>query len=161
MSKQKKVFLMRYQVQITGWVLTGVSLLVLAVSWIITPDYRPKADPVTWLSLTYIGLFLVGLSKEKVEDEFTVFMRTRSALTAIALMLAIRIVLALTFTTLVMWAEFKPSENLRVWLDTERHAQMLEVFNKITGYGGAFLLYLIIYKIRLARYRKESRIEEE
>ena len=160
MRTQKKVFLMPYPVQIAGWVLAGVSLLVFVGSWVFTPSYRPKADPVTWMSFIFLGLFLVGLSKEKVEDEFTVFMRTRSALTAISVAVAIRIVFALIFTSLAAWAHFGPNESLEAWLDTESHFRMTKVAKEMTGYGGAFLLYLIIYKIRLARYRKESRTEE-
>ncbi len=160
---KKKVFLMPHQVQIAGWVLAGVSLLVFVGSCIFTPAYQAKADPVTWFSLMFVGLFLVGLSKEKVEDEFTVFMRTRSALTAIALMFAIRIVIALTLALALTgtWVTSAAShERFIAWYDTESHARMLKVFKEITGYGGAFMLYLIIYKIRLIRYRKESRIEE-
>ena len=158
MSAQKKIFLMPYPVQIIGWVLAGGSVLVLVGSLLFTPEYRSYADPVIIFFFFFLGLFLAGLSKEKTEDEFSVFLRTRSALTAVAFMFGLRIFIALALGSMATWAD--SNERILAWFDTESNARMLKVLKEVTSYGGAFILYLIIYKIRLAIYRKGSRDEE-
>lgn len=92
----------------------------------------------------FLGIFLMGLSREKQEDEFTIYLRTRSALTAIAIMFGLRILFAIVFALF----SISHSEQLNdgIWKDLWKSSEGL------TNYGGAFLLYFIIYKIRLARY---------
>ena len=158
MRTQKKVFLLPYPVQIIGWALVGVSVLGLVGMAVFSPRYNEIVNPYSALLLFFLGLLLVGLSKEKTEDEFSIFLRTRSALTAVSFMFGLRLLIALALSSLATWAH--SNESVLAWFDTKSNALMLKVLKEITGYGGAFILYLIIYKIRLAFYRKGSRDEE-
>ena len=109
--------------------------------------------------ISFIGLLLAGLSREKQEDEFTVFLRTRSALTAVAFMFALKVVIALIAVTLTALTHLHLIGE-EVFVNNRSVAVPFLSLKEMTGYGGAFILYLLLYKIRLARYYKEVNDEE-
>ena len=124
---------------------------------------KGQSDRETYAGLgiifSFIGLFLAGLSREKQEDEFTVFLRTRSALTAVAFMFAFRILLVLIIVTMGMLTSLNVIGE-GVFMDNRTVGLSFKSLLKTTGFGGAFVLYLLLYKIRLARYFKEVADEE-
>ena len=160
MNTQKKLYLLPHRCQLIGWILVGVSVVFAVGSLLFI---KGQSDRETYAGLgvvfSFIGLFLAGLSREIQEDEFTVFLRTRSALTAVAFMFAFRILLVLillamgTLTSLNVVGE-------EVFMDNRIVALSFKSLVRHTGFSGAFVLYLLLYKIRLARYYKEVNDEE-
>lgn len=152
MNTQKKLYLLPHSCQTAGWIITGVSAILLVCCGVFRmPSILD--DPVSVAFFLFIGLFLIGLSREKQEDEFTVFLRSRSALTAIAVMFGLKIVTGFTWAFLVNFAD-------RAVVDSRPMGMVFKQLRSLTNYGGAFILYLILYKIRLARYNKEVENEE-
>ena len=160
MNTQKKLYLLPHRCQLIGWILVGVSL-VFAVGCLLF--IKGQSDRETYAGLgvilSFIGLFLAGLSRERQEDEFTVFLRTRSALTAVAFMFAFRILLVLFLTIMATLTESNVID-AGVFMDNRTVAMSFKSLLKTTGFSGAFVLYLLLYKIRLARYYKEVNDEE-
>ena len=160
MNTQKKLYLLPHRCQLIGWILVGVSL-VFAVGCLLF--IKGQSDRETYAGLgvilSFIGLFLAGLSRERQEDEFTVFLRTRSALTAVAFMFALKVVIALIAVTLTELTHLHLIGE-EVFVNNRSVAIPFLSLKEMTGYGGAFILYLLLYKIRLARYYKEVNDEE-
>ena len=154
MHTQKKLFLLPHCFQRIGLVLTVVSTIVFFWAVFSSEDMLNNVTVIAY-AFAFLGLFFVGVAKEKVEDEFTLFTRTRSALTAIAVMFGLNILLALTvFAAKVFSANVTDGSLLIRFVDS---------FTEMTGYGGAFILYILLYKFRLARYkaRMEREMQEE
>ena len=157
MNTQKKLFLLPYAFQMIGCVIAAVSAVVFF--WGLFSSDKPfiQNDCVVFgYFFLCVGVFFIGLAREKVEDEFTLFMRTRSALTAIAIMFGLRILLTLLLSGSTLLASEETFNNpflVRLWKSVK----------ELTGFGGAFILYVILYKFRLARYniRLASEVEED
>ena len=160
MNTQKKLYLLPHRCQLIGWILIGVSLVFVIGSILILKN---EDEQFTYAAggmiISFIGLLLAGLSREKQEDEFTVFLRTRSALTAVAFMFALKVVIALIAVTLTALTHLHLIGE-EVFVNNRSVAVPFLSLKEMTGYGGAFILYLLLYKIRLARYYKEVNDEE-
>ena len=160
MNTQKKLYLLPHRCQLIGWILVGISLVFAIGSLLFI---KGQSDRETYAGLgvvfSFIGLFMAGLSREKQEDEFTVFLRTRSALTAVAFMFAFRILLVLIIVTMGMLTSLNVIGE-GVFMDNRTVALSFKSLLKPTGFSGAFVLYLLLYKIRLTRYYKEVNDEE-
>ena len=160
MNTQKKLYLLPHRCQLIGWILVGVSL-VFAIGSLLFIKEQDDRETYAGLGIiiSFIGLFLAGLSRERQEDEFTVFLRTRSALTAVAFMFALKVVIALIAVTLTELTHLHLIGE-EVFVNNRSVAVPFLSLKEMTGYGGAFILYLLLYKIRLARYYKEVNDEE-
>lgn len=151
MNMQKKLYLLPHCFQRIGLVLTIVSTIVFFWAVFSSEDMLNNVTVIAY-AFAFLGLFFIGLAKEKVEDEFTIFTRTRSALTAIAVMFGLNIFLALiVFSAKVFSAGEPDSGQLLV--------RLVDSFAELTGYGGAFILYILLFKIRLAR--DKARMERD
>ena len=159
MSTQKKLYLLPHRCQLIGWILVGFSLVFIIGSILILKNGDEQFTYAAGgMVISFIGLMLAGLSREKQEDEFTVFLRTRSALTAVAFMFALKVFIALFVAVMAMLRI--QDVILKEAFDNRSMAMGLRLLREWTGYGGAFILYLLLYKIRLARYYKEVNDEE-
>ena len=160
MNTQKKLYLLPHRCQLIGWILVGISL-VFAIGSLLFIKGQSNRETYAGLGVvfSFIGLFMAGLSREKQEDEFIVFLRTRSALTAVAFMFAFRILLVLIIVTMGMLTSLNVIGE-GVFMDNRTVALSFKSLLKPTGFSGAFVLYLLLYKIRLARYYKEVNDEE-
>ena len=151
MIKQKKVFLLPYKCQVVGWFIAGAALLAMVGSFFFglesTLLLRFQIYGILFL---YLGCFLIGFSREKTEDEFTLYLRTSSALTALLVVCALRFLL---HTVLAILQFSGP-------LEKDFHDMLKEVFDGFASFGSVLFLYLILYKIRLSRYNKEVADEE-
>ena len=151
MNTQKKVFLLPYKCQVVGWFIAGAALLVMVGSFFFglesTLLFRFQ---IYGILLLYLGCFLVGFSREKTEDEFTLHLRTSSALTALLVICALRFLLHTVLAIL----------QFSVPLEKDFHDMLKDVFDGFASFGSVFILYLILYKIRLGRYNKEVADEE-
>ncbi|MBR5106451.1 MAG: hypothetical protein IK098_00255 [Bacteroidales bacterium] len=151
MIKQKKVFLLPYKCQVVGWFIAGAALLAMVGSFFFglesTLLLRFQIYGILFL---YLGCFLIGFSREKTEDEFTLYLRTSSALAALLVICALRFLL---HTVLAILQFSGP-------LEKDFHDMLKEVFDGFASFGSVLFLYLIMYKIRLSRYNKEVADEE-
>ena len=152
MIKQKKVFLLPYKCQVVGWFIVGAALLAMVGSFffIAFEDILLLRFQIYGMLFLYVGCFLVGFSREKAEDEFTLYLRTSSALTAMLAICALRLLLSTVF------AVFELSGPMEKGI----HDMLKDAINGFTGFGSVLFLYLILYKIRLGRYNKEGADEE-
>ena len=162
MNTQKKLYLLPYRWQVIGWIILGASLLATIVGLLFSKNPNDQMATVYLGGFLFamLGMLIAGLSREKQEDEFTVFLRTRSALTAISVMLGLRIVIPLIMTFLALLSHNNDSLFSSVF-DNQSVASLFQLIRKATGYGGAFALYLILYKIRLAKYNLQLAKEEQ
>ena len=152
MIKQKKVFLLPYKCQVAGWFIAGAALLVMVGSFFFFgfDDIQLLRFQIYGTLFLFVGCFLVGFSREKTEDEFTLHLRTSSALTAMLAICALRLLLSTVF------AVFELSGPMEKGI----HDVLKDAINGFTGFGSVLFLYLILYKIRLGRYNKEGADEE-
>ena len=151
MIPQKKVYLLPHRYQTIGWIVACVALLTMAVSCFLESGSAINTRFLLFgLLLLYIGLFFVGFSREKTEDEFTLHLRTSSALIALLIICAIRIILKLIISILISVGV----------IDNDLHEIIRDPVNEITGFASVFILYLILFKIRLSRYNNEEDNEE-
>ena len=151
MNTQKKVFLLPYKCQVVGWFIAGAALLVMIGSFFFGLDSMLLLRfQIYGMLFLYVGCFLVGFSREKTEDEFTLYLRTSSALTAMLAICALRLLLSTVF------AVFELSGPMEKGI----HDMLKDAINGFTGFGSVLFLYLILYKIRLGRYNKEGADEE-
>ena len=151
MSTQKKVFLLPYKCQMIGWFIVGAALLAMIGALFFGQDSMLQVRFLIYGTLfLYVGCFLVGFSREKTEDEFTLHLRTSSALTALLVICAQRIL----FNTIVAVFQIPGP------IDKDLHDMIKDLINGFTSFGTVFILYIILYKIRLARYNKEVADEE-
>ena len=151
MNTQKKVFLLPYKCQVVGWFIVGAALLAMIGSLFFGQDSMLQVRFLIYGTLfLYVGFFLVGFSREKTEDEFTLHLRTSSALTAMLVICALRIL----FNTIVAICQISGP------MDKDLHDMVKDLINGFTSFGTVFILYIILYKIRLARYNKEVADEE-
>lgn len=151
MNTQKKVFLLPYKCQVVGWFIAGAALLVMVGSFFFgLESMQLFRFQIYGILCLYLGCFLVGFSREKTEDEFTLHLRTSSALTALLVICALRFLL---HTVLAILQLSGP-------LEKDSHDMLKDVFDGFASFGSVFILYLILYKIRLGRYNKEVADEE-
>ena len=150
MDTQKKLFLLPYRCQIAGRVIAIIGLLALIAFMILTTFHEMDSKTLLHCYLystviLFVGLYLIGFSREKQEDEFTLHLRTSSALTALLVIFGLKIVLVLVSGFLQMKGIISKDGIIR------------DALEETTDLGSVFLLYLIIYKIRLSRFNKESK----
>ena len=145
MNTQKKLFLLPYRFQTVGGIITVIGFLVCVV-----PQFFGLNGDQSMLCIlcgtlaVVLGLYLIGFSREKQEDEFTLHLRTSSALRALLIVFALKIVLTLIVSILdhkQVFGEFG-MKTLNEFVDT------------LTSLGAVFFLYLVMYKVRLRRYNR-------
>lgn len=151
MNTQKKIFLLPYRFQIAGRVIAIIGVLAWIVSIVLTINHHDM-DTIQYfrwhlysLLILFVGLYLIGFSREKQEDEFTLHLRTSSALTAMLVIFGLKIMLS--FVSGILEAKGIVSKD----------GMFSDLVDEWTSLGTVFFLYLIIYKIRLARFNKESK----
>ena len=160
MDTRKKIWLLPYGFQVAGWIIAGVSLIFIVFGTLFSIKPPVESDvAVAGALFLFIGLFLVGLSREKQEDEFTIFLRTRSALTSVIIMFGLNFLFVIAFAALAGAASYSEVVHDNVF-NSQSFADFFKGFRRHTGYGDAFILYLILYKIRLAIYKRGARDEE-
>jgi len=154
MNTQKKLFLLPYRFQIAGLVIAIIGVLAWIASFVLTIIYH-DIDTIHYfrwqlysLFILFVGLYLIGFSREKQEDEFTLHLRTSSALTSMLVIFGLKIVLAFV------------SGILETKGIVSKDGMFSDLVDEWTSLGTVFILYLIIYKIRLARFKMEASHEE-
>ena len=145
MNTQKKLFLLPYRFQTIGGIIAVIGFLVCIVPQFFGLDGDASMHCILYGMLAVaLGLFMFGFSKERQEDEFTLYLRTSSALRALLIVFALQFVLKLIVSILEykqVFGEFG-MKTLNEFVDS------------ITSLGAVFILYLIMYKVRLRRYNR-------
>lgn len=149
MDKQKKMYLLPNRFQLVGWIIAAAAAAVVVAALRLTKTPYLESLPAVLGTMCFeAGLFLVGFSREKQEDEFTLYLRVRSAMNALLIVFALWLVKMVATPFLVRL------------VGADSFARIAVILNWMTGYVGVFVLYLALFKIRLARYNKESAYEE-
>ena len=149
MESNKKLFLLPHCFQLVGWIVAALAAVCVVCALLLakTP-YLENAPAIIGTVLLVAGLFLVGFSREKVEDEFTLHLRVSSALTAL-------------LVVFVLWMLKTVSSVILVrLLPMEMFGRIQIALNFLTGFVAVFVLYLVLFKIRLARFNTKSAYEE-
>ena len=92
-------------------------------------------------------------SREKVEDEFTLHLRVSSALTSLLVVFVLWILKSIANVFLV---RLLPME-----VFGEVFGPVQIVLNFLTGFVAIFVIYLTMFKIRLARFNQKEGTHEE
>ena len=87
-------------------------------------------------------------SREKVEDEFTLHLQVSSAMTSLLVVFCLWILKTVASVFLVRLLPLEVFGPIQIAL------------NCLTGFVAIFVLYLALFKIRLAIFNKESAYEE-
>ena len=146
MNTQKKLFLLPYRFQTVGCILAGIGLIMWIIPFLAGFESKTTIHWALYGTLVIsVGLFLIGFSREKREDEFTLHLRTSSALTAMLVIFGLKILLT-DVTSYFLWKEVISKDGM-----------VMDMVDEVTDLGMVFFLYLIIYKIRLARFNKECK----
>ena len=145
MNTQKKLFLLPYRFQMVGGIIAVIGFLVSIVPQFFGIDGSLSTHCLIYGMLAVaLGLFMFGFSREKQEDEFTLYLRTSSALRALLVIFALDFVLKFIvgiFEYYQVFGEFGMKA-------------LNEFVDSITSLGAVFIIYLIMYKVRLRRYNR-------
>ena len=149
MDANKKLLLLPNCFQLVGWIVAAAAAVCLVCTLLLskTPFLESLAAVLGTVVLV-AGLFLVGFSREKTEDEFTLHLRVSSALTALLVVFVLWILKTIVIVFLVRFLPLEVFGPIHITL------------NCLTGFVAVFVLYLVLFKIRLAHFNKKSAYEE-
>ena len=149
----KTSYLLPHSFQRIGWallialpVLLGLMLWIFNGLKLIPQSYSKFGTLLLYIVMALSALF-VGLSEEKQEDEFIQTLRLRSVANTAWLCFILTIVL---FLVVDFFEAFRLPGRTNLWYDYQRFSNILF----------AFFLYIVIFRFRLYRYRKEASHEE-
>ena len=146
-------YLLPHSFQRIGWalliacpILFGIELLLFNGLKLIPQSYSQFGTLGIYLAAAFAAL-LVGLSEEKQEDEFIQSIRLRSIAQTAFVCFVLMILSAIIVDTLVAFRV----QNMGVFFS------FYQLFNSIIF---AFFVYIVIFRYRLYKYRKEASHEE-
>ena len=149
----KTSYLLPHSFQRIGWallislpVLLGLMLWTFNGLKLIPQSFSQFGTLVLYIVAALSALF-VGLSEEKQEDEFIQTLRLRSVANTAWLCFILTIVL---FLVVDIFEAFRLPGRTNLWYDYQRFSNILF----------AFFLYIVIFRFRLYKYRKEACHEE-
>ena len=149
----RKHYLLPHSFQRIGWaLLIAFSILFGLVLWsingaeLIPQKYQPNVALLLYIVAALSALF-VGLSEEKQEDEFIQTLRLRSVANTAW------ICFTLMMGSILLWNLFSVFK--APWTTT-----LYEVSRMFNSLILAFFIYIVIFRFRLFKYRKESGHEE-
>ena len=146
-------YLLPHSFQRVGWalliacpILFGIFLWLFNGAELIPQQYSRFGTLIIYLVAAFSALF-VGLSEEKQEDEFIHSLRLRSVALTAFVCFVLMILSAVIVDTLVAFRV----QNMGVFFS------FYQLFNSIIF---AFFVYIVIFRYRLYKYRKEASHEE-
>jgi hypothetical protein len=149
----RKHYLLPHSFQRIGWalliacpILFGIILLLFNGLRLIPQSYSQFGTLALYLTAAFAALF-VGLSEEKQEDEFIQSIRLRSIAQTAYICFVLMILSAILVDTLVAFRVQNRSAFFSFY----------QLFNSIIF---AFFVYIVIFRYRLFKYRKEASHEE-
>ena len=149
MEPDKKLYLLPHRFQLVGWIVAAAAAVCVAGALLLSKvPYLESLPAILGTVFLVAGLFLVGFSREEVEDEFTLHLRVSSAVTALLVVFGLWILKTVASVFLVRLLPLEVLGPLQIAL------------NFLTGFVAIFVLYLALFKIRLAFFNKQSAYEE-
>ena len=149
MNTKKKFFLLPYPCKIAGIVISLIGILLFVVFCFLKhDDMNFMSYLIRSLFVLYVGVYLIGFSREKREDEFTLYLRTNSALISMLVIFGLKIVLTTIIIILEANGVIGPDSHLE------------KAFNEMTDINMVFCLYVILYAFRRVRYNYRIQHEE-
>ena len=149
----KTSYLLPHSFQRIGWallislpVLLGLVLLTFNGLELIPQSYSQFGTLVLYIVAALSALF-VGLSEEKQEDEFIQTLRMRSVANTAWLCFILTII---SFLLEEFFQAFRLPGRTNIWYNYLMFSNILF----------AFFLYIVIFRFRLYKYRKEASHEE-
>ena len=149
----KTSYLLPHSFQRIGWsllislpVLFGLMLWIFNGLKLIPQNYSQFGTLVLYIVAALSALF-VGLSEEKQEDEFIQTLRMRSVANTAWLCFILTII---SFLVGEFFQAFRLPGRTNIWYN-------YLMFNNILF---AFFIYIVIFRLRLYKYRKESSQED-
>lgn len=149
----KTSYLLPHSFQRIGWallislpVLFGLMLWIFNGLKLIPQSYSQFGTLVLYIVAALSALF-VGLSEEKQEDEFIQTLRVRSVANTAWLCFILTII---SFLVGEFFQAFRLPGRTNIWYN-------YLMFNNILF---AFFIYIVIFRLRLYKYRKESSQED-
>ena len=149
----KTSYLLPHSFQRIGWallislpVLLGLMLWTFNGLKLIPQSYSQFGTLVLYIVAALSALF-VGLSEEKQEDEFIQTLRLRSVANTAWLCFILTIV---SFLVGEFFQAFRLPGSKKFWYNYQMFSNILF----------AFFLYIVIFRFRLYKYRKEASHEE-
>lgn len=149
----KTSYLLPHSFQRIGWaLLISLPILLGLILWIfnglklISQNYSQFGTLVLYIVAALSALF-VGLSEEKQEDEFIQTLRMRSVANTAWLCFILTII---SFLVGEFFQAFRLPGRTNIWYN-------YLMFNNILF---AFFIYIVIFRFRLYKYRKESSQED-
>ena len=148
-----KHYLLPHSFQRIGWalliacpILFGIILLLFNGLKLIPQSYSQFGTLALYLTAAFAALF-VGLSEEKQEDEFIQTLRMRSVSNTAWICFILMIISAIVMD---VFHEFR----------IQGGDGILYSYRLFSSLIFAFFLYIIIFRFRLYKYRKEASHEE-
>ena len=149
----RKHYLLPHSFQRIGWalliacpILFGLILLLFNGLKLIPQSYSQFGTLALYLTAAFAALF-VGLSEEKQEDEFIQALRLRSIAQTAYICFVLMILSAILFDV---------AEAFRV----DGKIYFLHWYTLFNSIIFAFFVYIVIFRYRLFKYRKEASHEE-
>ena len=145
----QKSYLLPHSYQRVGWaLLICVPILLGLVPWVfndlkLIPQHYSRFGTLVLEIVAALSAFFVGLSEEKQEDEFIQSIRLRSIANTAWICFTLMILLILAEC---VCGAFRVS--------------MLPVHRMFGSIIFAFFVYIVIFRYRLFKYRKEASHEE-
>ncbi len=150
MESNKKLFLLPHRFQLVGWIVAAAAAVCVAGTLLLTKTpYLESLPAILGTVFLVAGLFLVGFSREEVEDEFTLHLRVSSALTSLLVLFVLWILKSIANVFLVRFLPLEVFGPIQITL------------NLLTGFVAIFVIYLAMFKIRLARFNQKEGTHEE
>lgn len=154
MDSNKKLLLLPNCFQLVGWIVAAAAAVCLVCTLLLSKTPFLESLPAVLGTVVLVaGLFLVGFSREKTEDEFTLHLRVSSALTSLLVVFVLWILKSIANVFLV---RLLPME-----VFGEVFGAVQIVLNFLTGFVAIFVIYLAMFKIRLARFNQKEGTHEE
>ena len=149
----QKSYLLPHSFQRVGWalliavpILFGIILLVFNELKLIPQSYSQFGTLAIYLTASFAALF-VGLSEEKQEDEFIQSLRLRSVAQTAYVCFVLMILSAII-------VDLREAFRIPGW---SVYHSIYHLFNSLIF---AFFVYIVIFRYRLFKYRKEASHEE-
>jgi hypothetical protein len=145
----RKHYLLPHSFQRIGWaLLICVPILLVLVPWIfndlkLIPQHYSRFGTLVLEIVAALSAFFVGLSEEKQEDEFIQSIRLRSIANTAWICFTLMI---LSILAECVCGAFRVS--------------MITVHRMFGSIIFAFFVYIVIFRFRLFKYRKEASHEE-
>ena len=145
----QKSYLLPHSFQRVGWaLLICVPILLGLVPWVfndlkLIPQHYSRYGTLVLEIVAALSAFFVGLSEEKQEDEFIQSIRLRSIANTAWICFTLMILLILAECVCVAFRVSTPP-----------------VYRMFGSLIFAFFVYIVIFRYRLFKYRKEASHEE-